>query len=131
MDAKPPPINTRTEPDALGSREEERSTVGHPPQFWLIIVALSLLVFISAVDVTIIPPALPRIVEEIGGSTQYVWIANSFVFVSSVLQPLIGQLSNIFGRKYPIVVPIILFIVGSGSVGGAQNAGTLITGRTV
>ncbi|KAI0868316.1 major facilitator superfamily domain-containing protein [Hypoxylon argillaceum] len=121
-------IEPGTPPEA---QDEEKSPSGHPPQFWLIIVALSLLAFISAVDVTIIPPALPKIVEEIGGSTQYIWIANSFVFASSVLQPLIGQLSNIFGRKYPVVVSIVLFIVGSGVAGGAQNAGALIAGRTV
>ncbi|KAI1128307.1 major facilitator superfamily domain-containing protein [Nemania abortiva] len=124
-------IGSPMELHSPGTQHREESPSGHSPQFWLIIVALSLLAFISAVDVTIIPPALPSIVQEIGGSTQYVWIANSFVFASSVLQPLIGQLSNIFGRKYPIVVSIILFIIGSGVAGGAQNAATLIGGRTV
>ncbi|KAI0481792.1 major facilitator superfamily domain-containing protein [Xylaria cf. heliscus] len=121
----------QVEPHPSETQDSEDSLPEHPPQFWLVIVALSLLAFISAIDVTVIPPALPTIIQDIGGSTQYVWIANSFVFASSVLQPLIGQLSNIFGRKYPVVGSIILFIIGSGIAGGAQNAAALIAGRTV
>ncbi|KAF4631713.1 hypothetical protein G7Y89_g6424 [Cudoniella acicularis] len=103
----------------------------HPPQFWMIIVALSLLSFISALDVTIIATALPLITEDIGGATQYVWIANSFVFASAVLQPLIGQLANILGRRTPMIAAITFFMLGSGIAGGARNPGMLIAGRAV
>ncbi|KAJ2994294.1 hypothetical protein NUW58_g1591 [Xylaria curta] len=82
----------------------------HPPRFWIIIVSLSLLAFISALDALIVSTALPKITEEIGGATQYVWIANSFVIASTVPQPMIGQLADIFGRK---------------------NAAALISGRSV
>lgn len=95
------------------------------------IVALGLLSFISALDVTIIATALPLITEEIGGARQYIWIANSFVFTSAVLQPLIGQLANILGRKSSLTSSILLFMIGSGLAGGAQNPAMLIAGRTV
>lgn len=105
--------------------------IRHTPRFWMTIVALSLLSFISALDVTIIATALPLISEEIGGARDYVWIANSFVFASAVLQPLIGQLANILGRKLPLITSILLFMLGSGLAGGARNPAMLITGRTV
>ncbi|RYP70056.1 hypothetical protein DL769_005102 [Monosporascus sp. CRB-8-3] len=79
----------------------------------------------------IITTALPTIVEDIGGAAQYIWIANSFVFASSVLQPLVGQLADILGRKYPIVGSIVLFMLGSGVAGGASNPAMLIAGRSV
>ncbi|KAH7310881.1 major facilitator superfamily domain-containing protein [Stachybotrys elegans] len=104
---------------------------GHPLRFWAIIVSLSLLAFISALDTMIISTALPTITREIGGEEQYIWIANSFVFASSVLQPLCGQLADILGRKIPTLISIILFIVGSGIGGGATDAAMLIAGRTV
>lgn len=141
MAVSPPPDGSGTGNESTeisdrrgGEKSPDRpASRGHPPQFWLVIVALSLLAFISAIDVMIIPPALPTIVKEVQGSTdtQYVWIANSFVFASSVLQPLTGQLSNIFGRKYPTVGSIVLFIIGSGIAGGSNNVATLIAGRTV
>ncbi|KAH6664562.1 major facilitator superfamily domain-containing protein [Halenospora varia] len=125
------PLPLAAAPLGASSAESEPSPVRHSPQFWMVIVALSLLSFISALDVTIIATALPLITEEIGGATQYVWIANSFVFASAVLQPLIGQLANILGRRTPLITSIILFTLGSGIAGGARNPAMLIGGRTI
>ncbi|KAI1778216.1 MFS general substrate transporter [Hypoxylon cercidicola] len=108
-----------------------------PPQtirslrFWGIFTALCLLSFISALDVAIITTSLPTITANIGGANQYVWIANSFVVASSVLQPLVGQLADILGRRVPFVTSVTLFAVGSGIAGGAYNVGMLISGRTI
>jgi hypothetical protein len=60
-----------------------------------------------------------------------VWIANSFVLASTVVQPLYAQLSNIFGRRNPMLIALILFSLGSGIAGGASNVAMLIGGRTV
>jgi hypothetical protein len=47
------------------------------------------------------------------------------------LQPLFGQLANVFGRRWPIIVSTALFVLGSGICGGASNIGMLIAGRVV
>lgn len=104
---------------------------GNSVRFWGIFVALCILAFVSALDVSIITTALPTIIAEIGGATEYIWIANSFVIASAVLQPLVGQLSNILGRRIPLIGSTALFILGSGIAGGARNASMLIAGRTV
>ncbi|KAL2263572.1 hypothetical protein VTK26DRAFT_6220 [Humicola hyalothermophila] len=103
----------------------------HGIRFWGIIAALCLLSFISALDVAIITTALPTITAQIGGESQYVWIANSFVLASSVLQPLFGQLADIIGRRIPLIASTVLFALGSGVAGGAHNVAMLIAGRTV
>ena len=100
-------------------------------RFWTIIFSLCLLAFISALDAMIITTALPTIVADIGGSKQYVWIANSFVIASTVLQPLVGQLANVLGRKPPSLVSVALFIIGSAVAGAAHTPGMLIAGRSV
>ncbi|GBF61938.1 MFS transporter [Trichophyton mentagrophytes] len=110
---------------------EPPAKTGHTIQFWGIFVALCILSFISALDVAIITTALPTITAEIGGANIYVWIANSFVLASSVLQPLCGQLANIYGRRIPFIGSIVLFTLGSGIAGGATSAGMLIAGRTI
>ncbi|EEQ33375.1 hypothetical protein McanMca71_001370 [Microsporum canis] len=104
---------------------------GHTVRFWGIFIALCILSFISALDVAIITTALPTITAEIGGSKKYVWIANSFVLASSVLQPLCGQLANIYGRRIPFITSIVLFTLGSGIAGSATSAAMLIAGRTI
>ncbi|PQE04871.1 major Facilitator Superfamily protein [Rutstroemia sp. NJR-2017a BBW] len=103
----------------------------HTFRFWGIFVALCLLSFISALDVAIITTALPTITAEIGGAKEYTWIANSFVLASSVFQPLLGQLANLFGRRKPLIVSTMLFALGSGVGGGATNPSMLIAGRTI
>ncbi|KAI0861705.1 MFS general substrate transporter [Xylaria cubensis] len=100
-------------------------------RFWIIIASLSLLAFICALDATIITTPLPTIVKDIGGETQYIWIANSFVVAATVLQPLFGQLANILGRKILILTSLILFMLGSGLAGGSKTPGMFIAGRTI
>ncbi|KAI1162024.1 major facilitator superfamily domain-containing protein [Nemania serpens] len=100
-------------------------------RFWGIIAALSLLSFICALDVAIITTALPAIISAVGGAKEYVWIANSFVVSSSVLQPLFGHVSDHFGRFIPLITSTALFLLGSGIAGGANSPTMLIGGRTV
>ncbi|KAI1199440.1 MFS general substrate transporter [Nemania serpens] len=99
--------------------------------FWGIFASLCLLSFISALDVSIITTALPKITAEIGGGEEFVWIANSFIVASAVLQPLYGQGADAFGRQVPIIAATTLFLVGSGLAGGARNVGLLIAGRSI
>ncbi|KAI0099756.1 major facilitator superfamily domain-containing protein [Nemania sp. FL0031] len=103
----------------------------HTLRFWGIFVALCLLAFISALDVAVITTALPDIIHSVGGGSQYVWIANSFVVASAVLQPLTGQLADALGRRGPIIASTVLFVLGSGISGGAHTATMLIAGRVV
>ncbi|AEO63064.1 uncharacterized protein THITE_120899 [Thermothielavioides terrestris NRRL 8126] len=132
MDAKD---SARVEPSGLESGEsgEDRpkEPASHGVRFWGIIAALCLLSFISALDVAIVTTALPTITRQIGGETEYIWIADSFVLASSVLQPLLGQLADIIGRRLPLIASAALFAVGSGVAGGASNVAMLIAGRTV
>jgi EmrB/QacA subfamily drug resistance transporter len=110
---------------------EQPKTFTHSWRVWCVFIVLCLLSFISAVDATIVTTSLPTITREIGGAELYVWIANSFVFASTVPQPLYGQIANIFGRKNPILVAISLFALGSGLAGGARNPSMLIAARTI
>jgi EmrB/QacA subfamily drug resistance transporter len=96
-----------------------------------IFIVLCTISLLSAIDSTIITTSLPTIANEIGGATEYVWIANSYLFASTVPQPLYGQIANIFGRRNPIYVAICLFTLGSGIAGGANSARMLIAGRVV
>lgn len=113
--------------------EPEPVTPGaeHTLAFWMVFVSLCLASFLAALDVTIITTALPTITQAIGGEDKYVWIANSYVITSTAVQPLFGQLSNIFGRRYVTLTAVGLFLLGSGLSGGAVNVGMLIVGRCI
>lgn len=53
------------------------------------------------------------------------------MLAQTVLQPLSAQLSNIYGRRWPMLTSIVVFALGSGIGGGATNVAMLIAGRTV
>lgn len=103
----------------------------HGWRFWGTLSALCVLSFVSALDVAVITTARPTITKDIGGERHYVWIANSFVLACAVPQPLFAQISNIFGRRIPLLVSTSLFAVGSGIAGGANGPAMLITGRSI
>ncbi|KAI1346846.1 MFS general substrate transporter [Xylaria sp. FL0043] len=122
-----PSVGVAASPPSLELSRTDRHTF----RFWGTFVALCLLAFISALDVAIITTALPDIIDSVGGGSQYVWIANSFVVASAVLQPLTGQLADALGRRGPIIASTALFALGSGIAGGAHTAAMLIAGRVV
>lgn len=50
---------------------------------------------------------------------------------SAAVQPLYGQLANIFGRRWVTLSSIVIFLLGSGICGGANGSDMLIAGRAV
>ena len=112
-------------------RNEEEAPASKPLRFWLIFAGLCLAGFISATDSTIIFTALPTIARDINGQAEYVWLGNAYVLASTAVQPLYGQLSNIFGRRYPMITSVALFALGSGIAGGANTAAMFIAGRLI
>lgn len=51
--------------------------------------------------------------------------------VRTSLQPLYGQLANVFGRRWPTIAATMTFVLGSGICGGASNMTMLIAGRVI
>jgi EmrB/QacA subfamily drug resistance transporter len=118
-------------PDGVPLQLPDERRPKRSARFWMVIVALSVLAFISSLDTMITGTALPTITAQLDGSSVYIWIANCFVFACSAVIPLVGQLADILGRKTPSLGCVVLFAVGSGVAGGATNAGMFIAGRVV
>lgn len=100
--------------------------------FILAFSSLSTLTLAVAFDATTLSVALPTISQALHGTAlEAFWSGTSFLLSSTVLQPSIASLSNIFGRKYMIYWSILLF--GAGSLIGALagNFTVLLVGRTI
>ncbi|POR37747.1 Uncharacterized protein TPAR_02065 [Tolypocladium paradoxum] len=126
---EPPP--TRPDIDDWSLRRPCQPCPKHKVRFWGIFASLCCLSYISSLDVAIISTALPTITAEIGGARQYLWIANSFVVASGVLQPLFGQLLDIFGRRIPLMLAVALVALGSALRGAARNVAMMMAGRVI
>ncbi|KAI1374325.1 major facilitator superfamily protein [Hypoxylon crocopeplum] len=110
---------------------EDSQTAPKSLRFWLILVALSFAGLLTSLEATITSTALPTIVASLGGEANYIWAVNGYYLATTALQPLFGQLANIFGRRWPIIAATATFTLGSGICGGAVNMAMLIAGRVI
>lgn len=90
------------------------------PNIKTVFAGLMLGMFLAAVSQTIIAPAMPLIVAELGGIEHYSWIAVSALLASTVVVPIVGKLSDLYGRKSFYVGGILVFM-GSSLVAGLAN----------
>lgn len=120
---------------------QDESAVSPPPaaavpfkpgvKFWAIIVAIGFAGLLTALEATITSTALPSIIAELGGGSEYVWVINGYFLAMTSLQPLVGQLANVFGRRWPTIISTAAFILGSGLCGGANTMAMMIAGRVI
>src|SRR6266704_4419982 len=86
---------------------------------------------IASLNLTLVAPAMPTIVAELGGLADYTWIPISAMLASTVVVPIAGKLSDIYGRK-PLYMPgVIVFALGSALSGLAPNFWFLVFARFV
>jgi EmrB/QacA subfamily drug resistance transporter len=92
---------------------------------------LMVTLLLAALDQTIVATALPRVVSDLGGITQYSWVFTAYMLGSTVTVPLYGKLGDVHGRKPLFIVAIVVFLVGSALCGLAQNMWELVVFRAV
>ncbi|TGJ81842.1 hypothetical protein E0Z10_g6910 [Xylaria hypoxylon] len=97
----------------------------------LIMLPLCLSTLLSALDITIVIPAIPTIVASLGSVAGYIWIGSAFILASTATTPLWGTIADIWGRKPVILVAIAIFLGGSLLCALAPNINALIAGRAV
>ncbi len=87
--------------------------------------------FLSALDQTVVSTALPRIVADLGGFDRYTWVSTSYLVASTSVLPIVGRLTDIYGRKWFILAAIVVFLVGSVLAGLSQTMTQLIVFRAI
>lgn len=96
-----------------------------------VFAGLMLGMLIASLSQTIVAPAMPIIVADLGGFEHYSWIAMSAMLLSTIVTPVVGKLSDLFGRKPFYVGGILMFVVGSILSGLSPNFWTLVAARGV
>src|SRR5437773_9148030 len=86
---------------------------------------------IASLNMTLVAPALPTIVAELGGLADYTWIPISAMLASTIVTPIAGKLSDIYGRKPLYMTGVIVFALGPALSGLAPNFWFLVFARFV
>lgn len=100
-------------------------------RFWAVYASLLVVMFLSAMDQTIVGTALPTIVGDLGGAAHMAWILTAYTLAITVAMPVYGKLGDLVGRKNLFLVAIGLFLAGSALCGTADTMTQLIVYRFI
>ncbi|HXZ99421.1 MAG TPA: MDR family MFS transporter [Candidatus Binatia bacterium] len=142
--AEPAPVhlpahdgNRPVDPAGVARPTPELAHIEHPSlelptrEKLIVMVAVMLGLFLSALDQTIVGVALPSIVSQLHGSDLYTWVVTAYLLTSTITVPIYGKLGDVFGRQRMLIVGILLFLAGSALSGLSQNMGELIAFRAL
>jgi len=78
---------------------------------------------VASLNMTLVAPALPTIVSELGGLADYSWVPISAMLASTIVVPIAGKLSDIYGRKPLYMSGIVVFASARRSRGSRRTSG--------
>ncbi|WP_347550597.1 MDR family MFS transporter [Pseudalkalibacillus hwajinpoensis] len=97
----------------------------------LVLGAIIIGMFMAAIEGTIVSTAMPGIVGDLGGFSQFSWVFSAYLLMSAITVLIFGKLSDLFGRKPIYTIGIIVFLVGSFLCGFAGSMEALIVFRLI
>ncbi|ESZ94444.1 hypothetical protein SBOR_5162 [Sclerotinia borealis F-4128] len=94
-------------------------------------VALSLSIFLVALDMTIVATAIPKITDQFHGLDLVGWYGSAFFLTVGSFQSTWGKAYKYFPLKITFLLSIFVFELGSLICGVAPNSTALIVGRAI
>lgn len=95
----------------------------------LTMIGVLLVMLLASLDQTIMDTAMPRIISDLHGFDLYTWVTTAYLLSSTVMVPIYGKLSDIFGRKSIFLIGVVLFLLGSAASGASQTMLQLVMFR--
>lgn len=93
------------------------------------VIAVFLVLFLAAIDGTVISTLLPTITDKLGDRYLYPWIMSGFLLPLALIAPLSGALADRFGALRILVIGILLFLSASVAAALSPDLPWLIAAR--
>src|SRR4051812_41582315 len=87
-------------PDEETPRYSKRETL-------LTMIGVLLVMLLASLDQMIVSTAMPRIIAEFNGLDRFTWVTTAYLLTSTVMIPIYGKLSDIFGRKPIFLIGVV------------------------
>ena len=103
-----------------------------PKDAWITLAILSLIGLIIVYGETMIIPAIPDLVEDfkIPYNTT-AWILTAYLIAGAVATPIVGKLSDIYGKKKILLIVMIIYTAGTSFGIISNDISTMIIVRTI
>jgi len=97
---------------------------------WLVVGTLSCLGLITMYAETMVLPAIPAFIEDFGISyNTSSWILSSYIIAGAVATPIVGKLSDVYGRKKILLIVMSIYSIGILAAGFADNLPFMLAAR--
>ncbi len=100
-------------------------------QLLLALIGVMLAMLLAALSQTIVATAMPRIITDLGGFDRYTWATTAYLVAAAVAIPIVGRLSDLYGRRIFFLLGITIFMIGSIPTGLSQTMTQLIAFRAI
>jgi EmrB/QacA subfamily drug resistance transporter len=108
-----------------------KSAVGFRSERGPVLAALMMSTGLVALDSTIIATAVPSVVADLGGFSQFPWLFSIYLLTQAVSVPLYGKFADVVGRRPVMFFGIGVFVLGSLLCGIAWSMPALIVARAI
>ena len=90
-----------------------------------------LAMFLGALSQTVVATTMPLIIADLGGFDRYTWAATSYMVTATLAFPIVGRLSDIYGRRLFLLLGLAIFAVGSILLGFSESMTQVVIYRAV
>ncbi|MEW5839800.1 MAG: MFS transporter [Thermoproteota archaeon] len=116
-------------PPSSSSSSSSPSTMLSP---WKVLAILSSIAVVAVYAETMLLPAIPDLIDEFGISySTSSWILSSFLIVGAISVPVVGRLSDMYGRKKMLMIVMGIYAAGVLAGGFATDIYTMVAARSV
>src|SRR5260370_29953961 len=123
------PENSRPVPPSSGP-QPGRWVLSHG-DIRTIVLGLTLAMFLAALNQTIVATALPTIGRDLRDFEMLPWVVTAYLLTSTVVAPLYGKLSDIYGRRAMMGASHPIFITGSAACAAPPDTIMLVPARAL
>ncbi len=100
-------------------------------QILRVMSGVALCILLSALDQTIVVPAVPSMARDLAGFGHISWIVSAYLLTSTAATPILGKLSDLHGRRSVLLASIALFTLTSILCGLGQSLPQMVLFRAL
>jgi EmrB/QacA subfamily drug resistance transporter len=97
----------------------------------IIMISVMASMFLVALDQMVISTSLGKIVEEFNAFSLLGWVITAYMITTTIMVPIAGKLSDMFGRRIILLIGVGIFTLGSFAGGMSADINQLIAFRAL
>jgi EmrB/QacA subfamily drug resistance transporter len=101
----------------------------HPTVVMASMAGVAAAMLMASLDGTIVGTAMPRVIAELHGFEHYTAVTTIYLLASTTVVPIVGKLSDLYGRKLFLLAGVAIFVIGSALCGAATSMPQLVAFR--